>query len=110
MRLPGAASNAGGPRRTSLVIQELASKLSAPVSSVAPAKSGSLKRIRSMDEMTRTVLIGMAMLAVIVVSSIGMFYFIGQPGLGNNAKIEKIEENKGSPTTRVVPVEHRSPT
>ena len=58
----------------------------------------------------RTVLIGMAMLAAIVVSSFGMYYFIRQPDQGNSAKNEKIEENKGSPTTRVVPVDHRSPT
>ena len=50
------------------------------------------------------------MLAAIVVSSFGMYYFIRQPGQGNSAKIEKSEENKGSPTTRVVPVDHRLPT
>ena len=110
VRLSGATSNAGGPRPSSPVIQQLASKLSVPVSSVAPANSRLLKPIRSMDEMTRTVLIGMAMLAAIVASSVGMFYFIRQPGQGNSAKTEKIDENKGSPTTRIVPVEHRSAT
>ena len=110
VRLPGAASNAQGARSMSPVIQEMASKLSVPTATAAPVKSSPNRLVKSMDEMTRTVLIGMAMLAAIVVCSVGMFYFIGQPGQGNNAKIEKIEGNKGSPTTQVVPVDHRSPT
>ena len=107
VRLPGATANVGGSRSASPAVQELASKLSAPVSSAVPANNRPLARTRSMDEMTRTVLIGMAMLAAIVVSSFGMYYFIRQPGQGNNAKIE---ENKGSPTTRVVPVDHQRST
>ncbi|MBC8116619.1 MAG: serine/threonine protein kinase [Candidatus Saccharimonas sp.] len=110
VRLAGATSNAGGSRPASLVVQELASKLSVPVASVTPASIKPLHRIRSMDEMTRTVLIGVAMLVAIVVSSMGMFYFIRHPGQGNNAKIEKTDENKGSPTTQVVPVDHRPST
>ena len=110
VRLPGATSNAGGSRPGSLVVQEMASKLSVPAAPVAFAKSGPIRLIKPMGETTRTVLIGMAMLAAIVGSSIGMFYFIRQPDQGNSAKNEKIEENKGSPTTRVVPVDHRSPT
>ena len=110
VRLPGAASNANGVRSTSPIVQELASKLSVPVATTALPKSGPNRLTRPMDEMTRTVLIGMAMLAAIVVSSFGMYYFIRQPGQGNSAKIEKTEENKGSPTTRVVPVDHRLPT
>ncbi|MEK6260735.1 MAG: serine/threonine-protein kinase [Planctomycetota bacterium] len=110
VRLAGATSHAGGSRPASLVVQELASKLSVPVASVAPASIKPLHRIRSMDEMTRTVLIGVAMLVAIVVSSMGMFYFIRHPGQGNSAKIEKSEENKALPTTQVVPVDHSPST
>ncbi len=110
VRLPAATANAGGSRSAAPVVQELASKLSVPLSAVAPANINPLKLIRSMDEMTRTVLIAMAMLIAIVGSSVGMLYFIGQPGLGNNAQHEKVDENKRSPTTRVVPVDHRPAT
>jgi len=104
VRLPGATSKPGA---ATPIVQELASRLSVPISTVAIAKSGPNRLAKPMDEMTRTVLIGMAMLAAIVVSSFGMYYFIRQPGQGNNAKTE---ETKGSPTTWIVPVDHRSPT
>ena len=110
VRLPGVASNAHGVRSTSPILQELASKLSVPAATAVPPQNVPNRLIKSMDEMTRTVLIGMAMLAAIVVSSFGMYYFIRPPGQGNSVKIEKLEENKQSPTTRVVPVDHRSPT
>ena len=89
-------------------IQELASKLSklpsnAPQNTVAgPVKKPSGPK-PPLDEMTKTVLIGAAMLAAIVVCSFGMFYFFQKPGQGNNAK----NESKGSSTTQVTPVEHR---
>lgn len=110
MRLPLTTSNSGGSRSATPILQELASKLSAPVSSAAPPPIHPLTRIQSMNEMTRTVLIGLAMLAVIAVSSFGMYYFIRQPGQGENATNEKMEEQKGSPTTLVVPVDHRPAT
>ncbi len=111
LRFPATASNAGGSRSVAApVVQELASKLSVPLSSVLPAKATPLNRIRSLDEMTRTLLIGAAMLVVIVISSVALFYFIRPPGLGNNAKIEKPAENAPSPTTQVAPVDHRQPS
>ncbi len=87
-------------------VQELASKLSA--AATAATQSG-LHKIPlaikpPLDEMTKTVLIGAAMLAAIVVCSFGMFYFFQKPGQGNNAK----NESQGSPTTQVTPVELRT--
>ncbi len=92
------------------VIQELASKLSKVPSqglmnvTVGPVTNRSGPK-PPMDEMTKTVLIGAAMLAAIVMCSFGMFYFFQKPGQGNNAK----NESKGSPTTQVTPVELRTP-
>ena len=90
-------------------LQELASKLSKPPSNAllntavgaAQKPSGSKPPL---DEMTKTVLIGAAMLAAIVVCSFGMFYFFQKPGQGNNAN----NESKVSPTTQVTPVELRT--
>lgn len=98
------------PGAVAPVIQELASKLSKAPSqglmnaTVGPATNRSSPK-PPMDEMTKTVMIGAAMLAAIVMSSFGMFYFFQKPGQGNNAKTE----SKGSPTTQVTPVELRTP-
>ncbi len=86
-------------------VQELASKLS-PSIAHAPVtpRTNSQSPKPPLDELTKTILIGVAMLATIVVCSFGMFYFFSPPGQGNNVK----SESKSSPTTLVVPVEHRS--
>ena len=90
-------------------LQELASKLSKPPSNpllntaVGAAQKPSGPK-PPLDEMTKTVLIGAAMLAAIVVCSFGMFYFFQKPGQGNNAN----NESKVSPTTQVTPVELRT--
>ncbi len=105
LRLPGSTSGGKLP-----VVQELASRLSVPAVTAALNKSGPVRLKKSMDEMTRTLLIAAAMLAAVVVCSIGMFYFIRQPGLGNNANNKRLEETQGSPTTWVVPVDHRPAT
>ena len=89
-------------------IQELASKLSKlPSNALQNTVAGPVKKPSGpkppLDEMTKTVLIGAAMLAAIVVCSFGMFYFFQKPGQGTNAK----NESNGSSTTQVTPAEHR---
>lgn len=101
LRATGTASKTGAAVPP---VQELASKLSVPLAAVAVTKTSPNRQNKPLDEMTRTVLIGMAMLAAIVASSFGMYYFIRQPGQGSNAKIE---DTNGSPTTWVIPVDHR---
>ena len=110
-RRPGSSlqlHNAGvRPGAAVPAVQELASKLSAAATAAA-TQSGPNKIPLAprppLDEMTKTVLIGAAMLAAIVVCSFGMFYFFQKPGQGNNAK----NESQGSPTTQVTPVELRT--
>ena len=105
LQLPNAGVR---PRATVPAVQELASKLSAAATVAATTQPGSNKIPLAprppLDEMTKTVLIGVAMLAAIVVCSFGMFYFFQNPGQGNNAK----NEAKSSPTTQVTPVEQRT--
>lgn len=111
VRLPGATSSGSGSRPATLVVQEMASKLSAPAAAAnAVVKPLQIRSPKPDPETTRAILIGLAMVATIVVCSFGMYYFIRQPGLGNNAQREKESENKGTPTTWIVPVEHRSTT
>lgn len=85
-------------------VQELASKLSPSMASQPVIPRTNLRSPKPpMDEITKTILIGAAMLATIVVCSFGMFYFFRPLGQGNNAK----SESKSSPTTLVMPVEYR---
>lgn len=97
VRASGAA-----PSRTEPPVQEIASKLSTSASVSAPLIRP--ERRMELTETKRTLLIGAGMLATIVVCSIGMWYVFNRSSDVDNAKKE---ENKGSPTTWVIPVDHQ---